>query len=245
MWIVEEITAIPVELDFSSSSQGRCVATKIEAAGVRLFNAIERVDVEPTATQVEVCEGCGYSHCAPGGWVALRRIGDHVVWLPAWDEMERGAWEESEYGPPSFLRTKGAPVFGPTNWERLRALHAGLPACASLPGINSREAVRLCQWSAPGRILGEYPLEPRLRRDLVITVTDGGLAEEATTLDACLRAYFGTERQMAFAPGHAAVRPIEFWLDLPGTPGWSRFAHVENEVCVLIDGGPAIIFDGG
>jgi hypothetical protein len=55
MWSVEDIEAIPVELDFSSSGQGRRSATAIETAGVRLFNAIELVDVEPTATQVEVC----------------------------------------------------------------------------------------------------------------------------------------------------------------------------------------------
>ena len=96
MWSVEVIATVPVELDFSSSGQGRRSATAIEAAGVRLFNAIELVDVESAATQVEVWECCGVSHCSPGGWVAFRRIGDKVVWIPAWDEMAKGAWEESE-----------------------------------------------------------------------------------------------------------------------------------------------------
>ena len=114
MWRVEDIEAIPIELDFSSSGQGRRSATAIEAAGIRLINAIELVAVEPTATQVEVCECCGYSHCSPGGWIAFRRIGDHVIWIPAWDEMAKGEWETSEYWPPSFLRSKGAPVFNAT-----------------------------------------------------------------------------------------------------------------------------------
>lgn len=245
MWRVEDIEAIPVELDFSSSGQGRRSATAIETTGVRLFNAIELVDVEPTATQVEVCECCGYSRCSPGGWIAFRRIGDRIIWIPAWDEMQKGAWEESEYGPPSFLRSKGAPVFSPANWARLRALHGELPACGDLPWIDSRETVRLCQWSTPGHLLGEFPQEPRLRRDLLIAVTEGDLAAEADAVDACLQMHFGTVRQMALVAGHVAVRPIEFWLDLPGTPSWTSFAHVENNVCFPIDGSTALILDGG
>jgi hypothetical protein len=241
MWSVEDIEAIPVELDFSSSGQGRRSATAIETAGVRLFNAIELVDVEPTATQVEVCECCGYSRCSPGGWIAFRRIGDKVVWIPAWDEMEKGPWEESEYRPPSFLRSKGAPVFSPANWERLRALHGGLPACGDLPWITCRETARLCQWSAPGHLLGDYPLEPRLRRNRLIAVTEGDLVAEADAVDACLQTHFGAVGQMTLVPGHVAVRPIEFSLDLPGTPGWTSFAHVENNVCFLIEGNTALI----
>jgi hypothetical protein len=54
MWSVEDIEASAVELDFSSSGQGRRAATVVRAAGSRLFNSIELVDVEPSATQVEV-----------------------------------------------------------------------------------------------------------------------------------------------------------------------------------------------
>ena len=50
---------------------------------------------------------------------------------------------------------------------------------------------------------------------------------------------------MALVAGDVAVRPIEFWLDLPGTPSWTSFAHVENDVCVLLDGSTALVLDGG
>ncbi len=144
MWSIEDIELVPVELDFSSSGHGRRAATAVTSEGVRLFNAIELVDVARAVTQVEVCECCGCSHCAQGGWVAFRRMGQSVVWLPAWEEMGQGAWEASEYRPPSFLKTQGVPVFSQACWERLRALHGGLPPCEDLPGINSREAARMC-----------------------------------------------------------------------------------------------------
>ena len=244
MWNVENLEAVPVELDFSSSGQGRRSATAIESAGVRLVNAIELIDVEATATQVEVCESCGISHCSRGGWVAFRRIGDRVVWIPAWDRMERGAWEQEEYTPPSFLRTQGAPVFDSASWQRLRAFHGSLPACDDLPWLNSRETARLCQWSAPGRLLGEYPAEPCLRRDLLIAVTDGDLAAEATDVEMCLQTHFATVRQMALVPGDAEVTPIEFWLDLPGIPGWVNFGRVGSNLCFLVDGSVALVRDG-
>ncbi|MGH7393729.1 MAG: hypothetical protein ACREM3_30375 [Candidatus Rokuibacteriota bacterium] len=241
MWSVEDIELVPVELDFSSSGQGRRAATAITAGGVRLINAIELVDVEPAATQVEVCEGCGFSHCSPGGWVTFRRIGHNVVWLPAWDAMEKGAWESSEYRPPSFLATKGAPIFRVANWERLRALHGGLPLCEEVPSINSRETARLCQWSAPGRVLGEHPSEPRVRRDLVIAVTDGDLSTEIGAVDRSLQEHFGALDPMDLAAENAAPDPVEFWLDLPGTPGWKGFAHLEDQVCFLLNGTMALV----
>jgi hypothetical protein len=245
MWNIEDIEAIPVELDFSSSGQGRRSATAIQTGDIRLINAIELVDVEPTATQVEVCECCGYPHCSPGGWVAFRRMGERVVWIPAWDEMAKGAWEETEYRPPSFLQSKGAPAFSSASWEQLRRLHGGLPSCADVPPINSRETARVCQWSAPGRVLGTYPLEPRLRRDLLIAVTNGELAVEASVVDSCLQAHFEAVEQMALVPGDVLPRPIEFWLDLPGTPAWTSFAHVESNVCFLIDANTALVREGG
>jgi hypothetical protein len=69
MWSVRGIEPIVVDVDFSSSGQGRLSATAIEADGVRLINAVEFVDVDSSATQVEICESCGSSGCAPGdGW---------------------------------------------------------------------------------------------------------------------------------------------------------------------------------
>lgn len=190
--------------------------------------------MERTVTQVEVCERCGYSHCAPGGWVAFRRMGQSVVWLPAWEEMEQGAWEASEYRPPSFLRTKGVPVFSRTCWERLRTLHGGLPCCEEVPRINSREAARVCQWAAPARVLGEYPSVPRVRCDLVLAATDGDLATELSAVDQCLQDHYGAMDPMELAPEDVVVRPVEFWLDLPGTPGWKSFARVEDQVCIVL-----------
>ena len=245
MWSIDTIDAIPVELDFSSSGQGRRSATAIQAGEIRLVNAIELVDVDPSATQVFVCGDCGIPCCQPGGWVVFRRIGERVAWIPAWDEMAKGGWAESEYRPPSYVESKGAPVFSASAWEHFRRLHGGCPPCDDLQWLDSREAARLCQWSAPGRVLGQFPLEPRLCRELLLAVTNGELAAEASVVDACLREHFEAVERMALASGDVVPRPIEFWLDLPGTPGWTSFAHLEHNVCFLIDANTALARKAG
>jgi hypothetical protein len=243
MWSVDaiDIETRAVELDFSSSGQGQRAATAVSAAGVRLFNAIELVDVEPSATQVEVCECCGVPGCSPGGWVAFRSIGEGVVWVPVWGAMERGNREMAEYSPPSFLQSQGAPIFGAAAWDRLRALNGGLPAARALPPINSREAARLCQWSAPGRLLGTFPDLPHIRSDLLIALTDGDLGTEADSVDQCLRDHYEAEQAMELLPQDTSVAPIEFWLDLPGIPSWRTFGHTEGRTCFLFDSGLALV----
>jgi hypothetical protein len=84
-----------------------------------------------------------------------------------------------------------------------------------------------------------------LRRDLLIAATDGDVATEANDVDMCLQAHFGTVQPMELVPDDAEVRPIEFWLDLPGTPGWTSFGHVGSNLCFLVDGRVAFVRHGG
>ena len=51
----------------------------------------------------------------------------------------------------------------------------------------------------------------------------------------------GGEQAMEFVPQHISVAPIEFWLDLPGTPSWRSFGHTDGRTCFLIDGGLALV----
>jgi hypothetical protein len=89
MWCVDTLEVVPVELDFSSSGQGRRTARALHANGGCLINALELVEFDAVATQVHVCSSCGYSQCESGHWVALRRAGQFVVWIPAFAQLAR------------------------------------------------------------------------------------------------------------------------------------------------------------
>lgn len=241
IWNIQNIETVVIEPDFSRSGRNFSPVTAIEADGVRLINALEQIRVERETTQVEVCESCGIPHCAPGGWVSLRRIGDRAIWIPAYERMESNGWTESEYRPPSFFWTRGIPLFSAESWERLCSFQKEIPAVHALEWINSRETARLSQDLAPGHLLGEFPSEPAINRDFIVSVTDGNLEAEADAVDRCLQEHYRTVRPMAIAPGHSIEIPIEFWIDQPGYPGWAGFVRKGVSVCFLIEGLSALI----
>ena len=94
-------------------------------------------------------------------------------------------------------------------------------------------------------MLGEFPAEPRLRRQALIAVTDGELAAEADAVDRCLQESCAGPRPMETVPSSVPVVQIELWLDLPATPGWRSFAHVRDQVGFLVEDNLALLREGG
>lgn len=231
---VTTITAVAKELDFSSSGGGRRAVTAVTAGGVQLCNAVELLEVESGRLQIEVCECCGHRGCAQGGWVALRRCGEFVVWIPAWEAMERGRGDANEYQPPAYFALHGCPVFAANAWEELRRLRPALPSAAALDPMLAREAVRLVQLAAPLQLLGCYPDPPRLRRDLLLGVVEGELPAQADALDHCLRTCFRSAKPVEPEPGRSFVG-IELLLDSMETPTWLAFGKQDGKVVLRVD----------
>lgn len=235
IWIVQDFEARPVNLGLSSAGQGYRPVTAIRAGGVSITNALELLEVCPEQTQVEVCE-CGITQCAEGGWVSMKRLGNHVVWVPAWEDTGRHEADAVEYAPPPFIESLGAPVFTPECWGALRVLNYELPRVEQLQEATARDLVRVCQWAAPGKVLGVFPEVPRLRRELLVVVSVGDIATQAALVDRCRAEHFESREPMRIEPAGIAT-PIEFSLDLVGTPGCVGFARVGERVCLSAGGG--------
>jgi hypothetical protein len=80
---------------------------------------------------------------------------------------------------------------------------------------------------------------------MVLAVTDGDLSTEADLVDECLEAHCAVARPMEIVLPEVSVTPIEFWIDVPGLPGWKSFARMRDQVCILIDGMLAVEPAGG
>jgi hypothetical protein len=244
MWCIDTLEAVPVELDFSSSGQGRRSARALHANGVCLVNALDLVEFDTPATQVHVCSSCGYSQCEPGNWVALRRAGQFVMWIPAFAQLGAGEWERQEYSPPHFIAMRGAPFFTLSAWQQLQGLQDGVPEASELPPLNGQEVVRVIQWSAPGRVLDAYPAVPRLQREAIVAVTDGDIDGEVHAVDQALTRYFESATPITITSRASVSSRIEFWLDLPGVPRWNAFARSEAGIVLLFDDEHACVLAG-
>lgn len=219
--------------DYRSSGLGVVAGTAVDARGHLLLNAAERVDMHAGATaQVHLCSCCGIPMCVSGGWVAMRRAGELVLWIPAWQAMDEDKWKKSDYAPPPFMYTAGPAAFSEHAWNRLRELAPDLPALMELPRLTSYEAARILQFSAP-EVLGKYPEPPRVHRDLLICTSNGDVGPQAERVARVLRDAFTTRAPVALTSVPAA-RPIDFFLDLPNTPCWAPLAIVEGEARIQI-----------
>jgi hypothetical protein len=225
MWIVERLEIVPKTLDLTSSGQGRESTKALVADGVEIANALSRIEFgEPT--QLMVCEACGIIHCSSGGWASFRRLGDGLVFVPAFAEMAEEDSAEGEHGPPHFMKRNGIPLLRGAALAHLRALPY-FERVADLPPLSGTEAARIVQWEAPLALLGRFPGEPRLRREGIAAVNPG---DDETTL-----AEFSRLLAAALASGAPVVptdcEPVTFYLEEQrGLPEWTPLGLAGGEL---------------
>jgi hypothetical protein len=231
MWTIDTISKRVTSLKRGGAGLPDAGVIEVTAEGVILSNALDRVQFDPGATRLSICPQCGSPSCGYGDCVAIRRLGDRVIWLPAWERMLEGEWEESYSAPPDFVRRHGAVVLGPAVWEELRATSPAFPAVEDLPPIDSREAVRLCQATAPGDLLGRFPNDPCLQKKWLIALTEGDIETEVDAVERLLATSFAKRRPLvAASPQGGSFLPLEFWVDVPGTPAWKCLARLGDDL---------------
>lgn len=217
-------------VDFSSSEQGRPTVTQLTGDGEIFANAIEFTTWSADPVQVEVCSECGVERCAPGGWVALRRSGDRVIWLPAFDEM---AEDDAEFGPPRYFEERGVPIFEPEPAKAL-AEAVGVTLDEVRP-LESRDVAHLLQWAAPGQILGVAPAAPQVRREDVLAATSGDCDDALKHLDELLAAAIASETGVMLEEPPDGAEPISFFLDLPGHPEWTPLIRTDSRLELSVE----------
>lgn len=217
LWTVETVEFRARELDFSSAGGGKHATTAVIADDTEIVNALDLVDTTEDPIALIVCGHCGTPGCAGGNRVQVRRFGDGILIMPAFDAMAAGDWELAEYGPPSYLSRRGAALF---RGRSLAKLERRIPFFADLdrwPPLIGRDAARLIQWDAPARALGTFPDKPRLRSELIAAAATGTVPEAEAALAATLERFATDARPVQPLPGE----PVTFYLDQAGFPEWA------------------------
>lgn len=235
MWTIEQVVIRPVQHDFSEAGLGWHATHEVLLDGVRLANAVDQTNWSAREFQVLVCEACGCEHCEPGGWLTLRRFGEHGVFLPAFERMQDDAWALKEYQPPPYLRDRGAPVLSRHQFERFEELDVVFPSFESLPLLTAREVALLCQLEAPFELLGRFPDPPRVVADLVLAASDGDASVRCATVDRLLDQYLRTSGPASFLGVTSEVSVL--YLDTVPFGEWGPLSVRESsEALVLAPG---------
>lgn len=234
MWHVRNPEIKPATLDFSSSGQGELRVSQLFSDGVRLINALELVDWDAEDSQFLVCEACGYTHCKPGGWVSVRRSGSLILILPASGYVRGAGREREEYGPPPYLKGRGAAYLDLPAYESLSSRHSSFPPAEQVRPLSTREAALLFQWEAPARILGEPP-EVRVRRDLIVGSSEGDYAEQLERLETLLRRQYEDGSPAGLRAVSGGERVISFYLDAGEFREWKALVRGGSAYRLLVD----------
>jgi hypothetical protein len=149
--------------------------------------------------------------------------------------MAADARAAGEYAPPAY--EQGLPLFEAEKYKALRRNVPGFPPIDSVPPLRSRDAVRLLQWHAPGRVLGRFPDTPQLRRDAVIASDLVELDRAVKLLQATVSTAWATD---SLVHEVESARPISFYLDLPGTPEWIPITQQPGVHALSSHGGPFV-----
>lgn len=168
--------------DFSSSGQTNPQWTKLICDDVQLCNSIEWTEwLDELSVQVEVCEQCGYTGCASGGYVRVSRLAYHLIWTPPRLEHPDDAWEKEQYTPSSSLREHGAVAFAVADWENWRAQFPNLPPAEAFPRSERRDLCAAWAFSAP------FTSDGAPGSDFLGMVREQIVAAELTTNEEALR----------------------------------------------------------
>jgi hypothetical protein len=216
LWRVEIVEFRRHELDFTSSGQGNHRTTAVFADGTEIINALDLFDTTEEPMQTLICGACGQTGCEVGNRIVVRRLEGGILLMPAFDAMAEGDQELAEYAPPYFVSTRGSAfIKGPA----LAMLAARVPFFADpdrWPPLTMRDSVRLLQWNAPARALGQFPERPRLREELIATASHGTGREAFDALEAAIAASGDDVRPVKLVAGES----VFFYLEDAGHLTW-------------------------
>ncbi|QQS32088.1 MAG: hypothetical protein IPM50_10430 [Acidobacteriota bacterium] len=225
MWRIQNPIIRRTKLDFTSSEQGFREVSQLVFDGVVLLNAIELTDWEADGTQLIICDRCGFTHCETGGWANVRKAGDYVFVLPAFNLLESGS-NSDEYAPPPYIRKFGVPYFSVTQYGELVATKLGFPEYDTILPMEMRDAVRIVQLETPYRIFGEPPtvdLKPD-KKALAIASSEGEPHEHLRNIEILLKVHYDDRRSAQLRPMTVDEKIISIFLDADVFIDWKPLA---------------------
>ena len=214
--------------------------------GVELTNALDWVDwLTDGPVQVVLCEACGTSQCASGGYAHVSRLGTHLLWtLPRIDRTD--PFESSEYGTSYALEQRGAVAIPFSVWDGWRQQFPDIPEADAFP--RTRRSDLYHAWTDGTGLT--YPTVPTA--EFLVAVREHAVASDPSDLAQLVAAveqlasWFAADPELP-VDGHLAeasdrVTVETLYFDLPDT--FDRPRLHEWQAAGLSDGNLSPVLGG-
>jgi hypothetical protein len=243
MLVVDQLEAVLVDMDLSTSGLPRTQVSRVTIGGEELITAVEWLEPGGSApTQLQVCDYCGTVGCASGGYAQLSLMADgNVLVSPprldrvdGWEEPSDREWLAARFDRVAIIGRHGSAVIRPTAWNAV-----GLPSADQLPRTQRMDVYlawvaelrpqpdsRIAQHVLDDvcrRLIASHPATSDIAVEAVRSVADELLADPAAAVHGVLRTLDDVED-----------RATGLYLGEPDCTWW--YAD--------LDAGPAPAFDG-
>lgn len=253
MWHIKNPEIRKTTLDFTSSGQGKPEVSQLVYENTMLMNAIEYIEFNEDsfinfgentdAVQVIICDHCGETQCSSGGWICLRKSGDFVLLIPAFELIEEDDWNETHYTPPNFYdknthkRKKDIPYFDLETYKQLRKEFPKFPKLEEIKHLKMSEAMRLVQFNMPLRFFGTPPeiFLSTVKKNLVVGASKNEAFEHLERIEKILKRNYKNDLPALIREPFEDEEIIYLFLDTSEFIDWLALVKSNEDYFLILE----------
>jgi len=236
MWLLPNLIMKTGILDFTSSGQGEISASQLWKDDIRLINSYELVDFDNSPYQFEVCNECGITGCAPGGWVDLRRSANVILLTPAYESIHEEDYLLSDeyYYPPYYLIDSAVGYINTDEYVKYFTEWEKFPNVTDIVELSSWEAAKVYQSDAPDCVIGKLNSVPKLEKNSIIASSEGDTPAQEGFLIRSLGRMVGGSVKVEIKPILPGDKIVTLYLDFDVNAEWKALVVSDDEMFLYL-----------
>ena len=171
MWTSTNFKLLKKKLQFFGQAKKTEISTLFvdDLVFINIIEALTNHLEDDHFFQSIICEGDGIYHCEFGNWLSIRKCGNYILFLTAFDKIIENP---IEYFPPNWTLEKGAFYLTTNEFEKLKRLIPEIDRLERINEISNIELIWLLKTDLTHLFFGEFPNLTNLKREIIKTVVE-------------------------------------------------------------------------
>ena len=235
MWTSNKFEIYPKQFDFTSSEQEKPTYTAIKIGDYEFSNLVESIEFESQFSfQHIICDHCGFSGCASGNWLSIRKNDEYIFFIPNFIDMkdeDLGA----DFQPSHYFKVNGCLYLKKNEYENLRSYIHQFPKPDELQNFEKEEIIELYKWDVPQKMFGEFPEFQSINEKRIIATSE---LNDSEVVKIIMQKVEELENSKSFSLKDFENKEniITIYLDDHKTTEWNALYRENNEFFLLLEG---------